>query len=336
MKRIIAAVLAAGLMTVRAGALGSDPMVGVGHLTNGKEPVGTAEKEGCVYQLYDNFAVLYEGKDEERISIPEEVEGLPVEEIGYAAFEDCDSIREVIIPKTVTTVGASAFSGCDSLGLVTVSARFILPQAFSGCTGLTTVLMGDGVEGLDEMAFQGCTSLSNVMMCSTLRSIGNGCFMDDTQLKTLVLPGELVYIGDDALGYYYDSEEQKVKQYGCEIIAKGGTLASEYAAAMGIDLSRLPEFSKEELDQAQEIFENSNRLVDTPTVDMGADSSLERREYAKGSDSSKADKTDPDNRMFYITIGVIVALVLGLVAFGKVMFAGDHKYDSRGNRIDKK
>ena len=49
------------------------------------------------------------------IRIPGEYNGLPVTKIANEAFYNCENIKSVTIPESVTSIGACAFSGCDGL-----------------------------------------------------------------------------------------------------------------------------------------------------------------------------------------------------------------------------
>ena len=61
----------------------------------------------------------YIGKSSE-IVIPSEIDGKAVVAIGDNAFENCTSIKSVVIPDSVKQIGYSAFLGCSSLKSVTI------------------------------------------------------------------------------------------------------------------------------------------------------------------------------------------------------------------------
>ena len=85
-----------------------------------------------------------------QVNIPNGVKTIPgyVSAQGYAdetaaagCFQDCRSIKNIIIPSSVSTIGESAFSGC---------------------TSLSSVFIGSGVKELDKRGFYGCDSLAEI------------------------------------------------------------------------------------------------------------------------------------------------------------------------------
>ena len=83
----------------------------------------------------------YEGEDAE-LTVPAELDGHPVREIGEEAFRDCD-LTTVILPEGLTSIGDSAFYFCNSLTAVTLpdSLTSIGDDAFSFCSSLTAVTL---------------------------------------------------------------------------------------------------------------------------------------------------------------------------------------------------
>ena len=62
-----------------------------------------------------------------------------VEEIGYAAFRYCTTLRSVQLPDSLTVIGSDSFNCCSNI------------RAFS---------FGSGVESINNRAFDGCSSMS--------------------------------------------------------------------------------------------------------------------------------------------------------------------------------
>ena len=65
---------------------------------------------------------------------------------------------------SVTSIGDYAFRGCSGLTSVTIGNRVtsIGEEAFYGCTGLTSVTIPNSVTSIGSGAFSGCSSLTSV------------------------------------------------------------------------------------------------------------------------------------------------------------------------------
>lgn len=77
----------------------------------------------------------------EEISVPEEIDGVPVTIIGQYAFSNCINLKSVNIPEGVKVIGASAFEWCEGLTEITVPNSVILvgDRAFSFCLALESI-----------------------------------------------------------------------------------------------------------------------------------------------------------------------------------------------------
>jgi len=70
------------------------------------------------------------------------------------------------------------YSELPNLSEVTVKAGSVPAYAFTDCTKLTTVVIGDLVESIGSDAFRGCESLSSVTLSGSVTSIGDYAFRD--------------------------------------------------------------------------------------------------------------------------------------------------------------
>ena len=162
-----------------------------------------------------------------------------VTSIGSRAFRGCSGLTSVTIGDSVTSICGNAFSGCTSLQFnehggakylgnevnpyvvlydvtdtsvtsfeIMAQTKIIYGYAFSGCSGLTSIVIPDSVTSIGEYAFSGCGGLTSIVVeegNAVYHSTGN-CLIE-TESKTLitgcnasVIPadGSVTSIGDNA------------------------------------------------------------------------------------------------------------------------------------------
>ena len=153
--------------------------------------------------------------------------------IGKHAFSGCTVLTSINIPASVTSIGYYAFSGCTGLTSITVDKNnstyhssgncliktatkelikgcnaSVIPddgsvtsigfEAFSGCTGLTSITIPASVTIIDWSAFFGCEGLISITVDknnSTYHSSGN-CLIE-TATKELIKGCNASIIPDD-------------------------------------------------------------------------------------------------------------------------------------------
>ena len=77
---------------------------------------------------------------------------------------------------------------------------------FYGCSGLTSVTIGNGLTHISEGAFSGCSGLTSVTIPESVTSIGSYSFMSCSSLTSVTIPKSVTSISDGAF-------------YGCKVLA---------------------------------------------------------------------------------------------------------------------
>ena len=141
-----------------------------------------------------------------------------IEEYFYESSIEESSIKNIIIPESVTKIGSSAFSGCWNLRTVsfkgkTKSVTKIGTAAFRGCYTLRKVSFKDrkGITKIPAYCFYGCTSLQTISLPSSIRTIEDSAF-EKSGLKTLTLPSSVRLVNNDAFAYTH-LEEITIKRH---------------------------------------------------------------------------------------------------------------------------
>ena len=95
---------------------------------------------------------------------------------------------------SVTSIGGSAFSGCSGLTSVTIgnSVTSIEYSAFRGCSGLTSVTIPNSVTSIGGYAFYSCKGLTSVTIGNSVKSIGDYAFRDCSELTDVYCYAEEV------------------------------------------------------------------------------------------------------------------------------------------------
>ncbi len=93
----------------------------------------------------------------------------------------------------VTEIGDDAFSGCTGLTSVVLpnTIKKIGRNAFYGCTGLTSLNIPSGVTTIGQSAFSGCTGLTSMVIPNSVLSMDWGAFYGCTSLSSVTLSNNL-------------------------------------------------------------------------------------------------------------------------------------------------
>jgi TolB-like protein len=170
------------------------------------------------------------------VNIPNQIQGLPVTDIGdYAfyncsnltnitipssvmiiktyAFSDCSSLTSVIIPSSVTSIQVGVFEGCSSLTSITVDSRNSAYASVDGVLfdkGIRTIIrypsgkiartyaIPSSVTSIGNHAFNGCNSLTSVTIPSSVTAIGYFAFFSCSSLTSVTIPSSVMSIGAHA------------------------------------------------------------------------------------------------------------------------------------------
>lgn len=130
------------------------------------------------------------------VKIPSTVTKIGADRYGNGAFDNCKSLKSVIIePGTkAAVINAYSFRGCLALKEIIVPGNYseIVQSAFENCKVLNSFTYSPSVSGIthtiDNSAFKGCQSLTQVTLGSGLQKIGEYAFCNDSMLGTISIP----------------------------------------------------------------------------------------------------------------------------------------------------
>ena len=185
----------------------------------------------------------------------------------YGAYSGNIIIPETIIydntTYSVTSIGEDAFYGCSGLtsAIIGNSVKSIGESAFDSCSGLTSVTIGNSVKSIGEGAFRYCSGLTSVTIPNSVTFIGEDAFSDCSGLTSVTIPNAVISIGygafSDCSGLTSVTIGNSVTSigeiafYGCSGLTKLVSLAIEppvcgYQVFEGVDKTACRLFVPEE------------------------------------------------------------------------------------------
>ena len=112
-----------------------------------------------------------------------------------------DTVKEVVIPDTVTSIGWNTFSNFTGLESITIpdSVEVIDLYAFQNCSSLKSLNLGKGVKEIKDRAFYNCSAIeSELSLPDTLTTIGSNTFYNSGISGNLNIPSSVTSIGSYA------------------------------------------------------------------------------------------------------------------------------------------
>ena len=220
------------------------------------EHVYAAEETDWLYTINDQQEVQitgYADSSAAELTIPAQIEGMPVtalaehafegyenltqvtlpdtlEQIGVCAFAYCSSLLEIQLPDSVTEIGDSAFYQCDSLEEIVFSAQLLRigSYAFYRCTNLTQADLPEGLAEIGDYAFAQCVGLQQIALPDSLTSLGADAFLDtDWESQQQGNASEWVICGDGILLSYLGKDNNVSVPDGVKVIAGGAFSQNE-------------------------------------------------------------------------------------------------------------
>lgn len=173
------------------------------------------QPDGLVYA--GKVAYKYKGTMPENTSITLKRDTIS---INNSTFVNCNGLKSIMIPDSVTTIGDEAFRGCTSLSNIMIpdSVTNIGNFAFSGCSGLASItgsatsvsavarqarptsFVVNITSGniIENSAFSECSGLTSITIPDSVTSIGYSAFYNCNKLTTITIPDCVTSIGYSA------------------------------------------------------------------------------------------------------------------------------------------
>lgn len=120
--------------------------------------------------------------------------------IEYFCFQDCSSLKSIILPNRIEQIPDLALSRCYSLETVSIpqSVKSIGDDAFEWCGALRKIKLPENLESIGLYAFRDCDSLKSIVLPQKITSIECGTFYGCGSLVELDLPTNIEVIVNSA------------------------------------------------------------------------------------------------------------------------------------------
>lgn len=128
------------------------------------------------FDIYNGHLKNYFGSSN-TVIIPE-----GVKYIDEQVFQDAQ-VKTVVLPKSLESIGRWAFSGSQVTDIVIPAGARVGDASFAACEQLTSVVVSEGVEYINESAFSNCTQLTKVQLPNTLLRVGQDAFQNTPWLE---------------------------------------------------------------------------------------------------------------------------------------------------------
>ena len=114
---------------------------------------------------------------------------------GVGVITFTDDVKE--LTDDVISIGQYAFSGCIGITslIIPETLQYIGLNAFNNCSSLASINIPDSVVEIGSHAFNNCSSLASIDIPSGITTLFEGCFYGCTSLTSIDIPDNVTSIG---------------------------------------------------------------------------------------------------------------------------------------------
>lgn len=119
-----------------------------------------------------------------------------VDKYGIGVFQNCVSLKNVQLPRTLITLGSRAFQGCKALEILELPKTItsIGQYCFYDCSSLEKIVLSEKVTTIPSYAFYNCNNLKEINL-ENVNTLSSYCFQNAFAPITFTIPGNITTIG---------------------------------------------------------------------------------------------------------------------------------------------
>ena len=133
-----------------------------------------------------------------------------VTSIDSSAFASCTGLTSITIPSSVTSIGQNAFASCTGLTSIIVDKNNTVYDSKNNCnaiieTSTNELILGcknttipSGVTSIGQNAFSNCTGLTSITIPNSVTSIDSSAFASCSGLTSITIPNSVTSINSSA------------------------------------------------------------------------------------------------------------------------------------------
>lgn len=125
------------------------------------------------------------------VSIPITAQGYTVVEIADQAFNGCDKITSITIPRSIEQIGLNTFNGCSAIKTVNfnaINANYTsYDEYIFNCSPIENINFGNEVKTVPSLFIANAPQITSVVFPDQVDSIGTNAFYNCDGIKTITL-----------------------------------------------------------------------------------------------------------------------------------------------------
>lgn len=139
-----------------------------------------------IYNIYDNIDILQNLAFDNCNTLKSIILPEGLTNIGKFAFNGCNNLKTIILPMSVKEIEEQAFNGCEKLSKIDVSNITDIHQYSFAGSGIKSIELHQSIFELPPYLFKNCSKLK-IFDNSNILSLGEGVFSGCLNLESVVI-----------------------------------------------------------------------------------------------------------------------------------------------------